>query len=220
MHSTTSSLGVCLTEGSRVLDRTTFPPGRKHVEYLAPAIDDLTRRLTLDLRSIDGFGVAKGPGSFSGIRVGMALIKGLVLVLKKPVVGLSSLEILAFGALKDGEVGAAVVDARRKEVYTAIYAREGTMVRCLDQPRLIPHSRLGALADEFGAGLIITGEPPFWNEAEPVTHEVRQVDPGELASWCAFLADRYIENGLADSLHSLVPLYVRRSDAEEKRVSE
>lgn len=218
MHSTTSRLGVCLTDGDRVLGSTVFPPGRKHVEHLAAGIDELTRGLQADLKSIDGFGVAKGPGSFSGIRVGMALIKGLVLVLRKPVAGLSSLEILAWGGLKDGEIGAAVIDARRNEVYTAVYAKQGKELRCLDQPRLIPQRRLGALAQEFGAEVIVSGAPPFWGEPEGMPRQVRQLDPEDQATWCAQLARRYIESGCSDGLHQLVPLYVRRSDAEEKRV--
>ncbi len=189
------------------------------MEQLAPGIEDLTRRLNVSLQSIDGFGVAKGPGSFSGIRVGMALVKGLCLVLQRPVVGVSSLEILAWGGLQDGEIGAAVIDARRKELYTSVYAREGSKLRCLSQPALIPHARLRSVAQEFGAGVIVTGESPFWEDQEIMSFAVRQIDPENQPVWCAELARAYIDSGTWDGLHQLVPLYVRRSDAEEKRAS-
>ena len=77
--------------------------------------------------AIDGFGVAIGPGSFSGTRVGLATIKGMALALGKPVAGISSLDILAWQALKDGEWGAPVIDARRGEIYTAFYRKSEEM---------------------------------------------------------------------------------------------
>lgn len=217
VHSTTSRLGVCLSEDDRVLGAITFPPDRKHLENLAPGIEELSDRLKVDVASIDGFGVAKGPGSFSGIRVGMALIKGMALVLKKPVAGISSLDILAWCGAEEGQTAVAVIDARRKEAYTSVHKKEGNRLQPLDHPRLIPYAGLGDLADRFGARVIVSGEMPFWEETAGGPWEVRVTDPQELAVGCAHLTRQCLQSGESDPLHLLVPLYVRRSDAEERR---
>ena len=128
VHSTSASLSVAITENRVVLREVILPPDRKHLENLAPLIRDLTAELHLSVLDFDGFGVAMGPGTFSGTRVGLATIKGMALALAKPVAGISSLDILAWQALKDGEWGASVIDARRGEIYTAFYRKSGEKV--------------------------------------------------------------------------------------------
>jgi tRNA threonylcarbamoyladenosine biosynthesis protein TsaB len=130
-------LSVAITENRVVLREVILPPDRKHLENLAPLIRDLTAELHVSVLGIDGFGVALGPGSFSGTRVGLATIKGMALALAKPVAGISSLDILAWQALKDGEWGAPVIDARRGEIYTAFYRKSGEEVMLVAGPMLI-----------------------------------------------------------------------------------
>lgn len=110
-----------LTQDGEVLAEVALKSQENHSARLLPSIDWVLQRLQLSLDDIDAFGVVTGPGSFTGLRVGLATIKGFAWSLKKPVVGISSLEVLARG---HGETSLTVIpmlDARRGKVYAAGY---------------------------------------------------------------------------------------------------
>jgi tRNA threonylcarbamoyladenosine biosynthesis protein TsaB len=214
VHSTTPVLGIACAEDDRVLGEVVLPPGRRHLEYLAVTIRDLVVKLRINLAEMDGFGVAIGPGSFSGIRVGLATIKGMALALSKPVVGVSCLDILAWQGLREGETGAAVIDAKRGELYCAVYARNENRLQLLDAPQLIGSDELLDLMRRGGASVLISGDQ---DQVHTYGHAgvLRMESPSAVA--CAQLALESLRRGEADELHALKPLYIRRSDAEEKR---
>jgi len=171
----------------------------------------------LSVLDIDGFGVAMGPGSFSGTRVGLAMIKGMALALAKPVAGVSSLDILAWQALKDGEWGAPVIDARRGEIYTAFYRKSGDNVMLIAGPMLIKAEEFSQHAEKFSGELLLCGDPVLDHLVESIPHLVRSPVADPSAAACALIAYERIRQGNADDLHLLTPLYIRRSDAEEKK---
>lgn len=96
--------------------------GIRHTELLMPTIKKALRASKLSLSEVDYFAVGLGPGSFTGLRVGLATIKGFALALKKPVVGLSTLDILALNCLPaDSRFVSPLIDAKRKLLFTALY---------------------------------------------------------------------------------------------------
>ncbi|MFH1339101.1 MAG: tRNA (adenosine(37)-N6)-threonylcarbamoyltransferase complex dimerization subunit type 1 TsaB [Candidatus Omnitrophota bacterium] len=96
--------------------------GIRHTELLLPTIKKALARAKLSLKQIDYLAVGLGPGSFTGLRIGLATIKGFAAALEKPVVGLPALDILARNALPaNGEIVCPVIDARRNLVYSALY---------------------------------------------------------------------------------------------------
>ncbi len=214
VHTTSSRLGVAVAEPERVRREIVLPPSKEHLENLAPTIQTLTRELGLNLTDIHGFAVAIGPGSFSGIRIGLATIKGVALALNKPVVGISSLEILAAEGLSVGETGAAIIDARRHEVYIAAYQRtnHGLLVRT--SPRLMGVDAVEDTLNRFTNGsLIITGEPVDGLSDKP---SISFRPTSHSAARCALLGCERLLKNQADNLHELGPVYIRKSDAEEK----
>lgn len=217
VHSTSASLSVAITENRSILHEVVLPPDRKHLEQLAPLIRDLTAELHLSVLDIDGFGVAMGPGSFSGTRVGLATIKGMALALAKPVVGISSLEILAWQALKEGERGAPVIDARRGEIYTAFYKKSGERLALVSGPMLIRAEEFSQYAEKVSGGLLLCGDPVLDHLVGSIPNLVRSPVAAPSAAACALIAYERIRQGKADDLHLLTPLYIRRSDAEEKK---
>ena len=219
VHSTSASLSVAVTDRRLVLREIILPPDRKHLENLAPLIRDLAAGLHLSVLDIDGFGVAMGPGSFSGTRVGLAMIKGMALALAKPVAGVSSLDILAWQALKDGEWGAPVIDARRGEIYTAFYRKSGDNVMLIAGPMLIKAEEFSQHADKVSGKLLLCGDPVLDQLVESIPNLARSPVAAPSAAACALLAYERIRQGNADDLHLLTPLYIRRSDAEEKKRS-
>jgi tRNA threonylcarbamoyladenosine biosynthesis protein TsaB len=217
VHSSTPRLGLAIVRDGEVAAEEILPSGREHLENIAPVVQRVMARLGTGLESLAGFGVAVGPGSFSGIRVGMSFVKGLALALKKPVVGISSLEILARQTLDDREYGAAIIDARRGEVYASVYRRvDGRLMR-LDQPRLIPAAEFHLYARRFSQQLVLCGDPVIEILRESMTESVRAVIAPPSPGVCAQIAWELLKEGKGCTVHSLSPLYIRRSDAEEKR---
>ncbi len=217
VHSSTPHLGVAVTENGRTLAEIILPPGREHLENLAPTIEELRRLSNFHFRDLDGLGVAVGPGSFSGIRVGLATIKGMALALNIPVAGIPSLEVLAWDALHDGELGAPVIDAKRGEIYTGIYRKQRHDLIAIEGPMLLRIDRFAVLLDSFGGSVRICGDHVADVGPGPLVNPAggRGVPPSP--STCARLAESRIRSGRADNIHALAPLYIRHSDAEEKK---
>ncbi len=112
-------LGACsaaLTEGGRLLAARSEPMDRGHQERLAPLVAEVVGAAGVAFGRIERIAVTTGPGSFTGLRVGLAFAKGLGLALERPVVGVGTLQALAASASEAGLV-AAIVDARREQVY-------------------------------------------------------------------------------------------------------
>lgn len=218
IHSTSAQLGIAVTRDGTVLEEIIFPPGREHLENLAPAIRQVLNNQRLALGDFDGFSASIGPGSFSGIRIGLATVKGMALALSKPVVGISSLEVLAWQALPEGKSGVCIIDARRSEMYAATYRKDQGELSLLRGPMLIKMDTLSGLADRLDQGsVLVCGDTA-------IVEAVTRSDPRFVAgaptypspSVLALLAERYFSSGKSQGVHTLTPLYVRRSDAEEK----
>jgi len=217
VHTTTPCLSVAVVEDGRLLAERTLPPGREHLENLVPLIKTVIAELRLTLKQIDGLAVAVGPGSFSGIRVGMSVVKGIALALCKPAVGISSLEILASGRLHIGEIGVAVIDARRGESYAALYEKRDNGLILLEGPMLTKTENLLKTVGERPGKLAVCTGQEMLDLHGPEDTDVRRVGLTGSAAICALLAEQRLRGGDAGSVHMLAPLYVRRSDAEQKK---
>ncbi len=172
------------------------PQGFSHV--LFANLEGLLARQGVDLREIDLFAAASGPGSFTGVRVGLSAIKGLAEVCGKRVVALSNLEVLAeFGT---SDMRAVVIDAHRGEVYAAVYDRDG---RAIVPEVVLPFDKLLKLLPEG---------PVEWISQDPLPalqYPIIQA-PRALAGAIAKLSRRNIPQDPA----AIEANYVRRSDAE------
>ena len=142
-----ASASVALTDGETLIAQSFQNCGLTHSRTLLPMAESLLANCGIPLCAVDGFAVAAGPGSFTGIRIGTATVKGLAFGLERPCVGVSTLEAMARGL--EGLEGSlcCVMDARAGQVYNAMFTLEsGTLLRlCPD--RAIP---LSELAEEIG----------------------------------------------------------------------
>jgi len=100
--------------------------GRGHDIYLIEHIDRILKALKMKIKDIDYLAVGLGPGSFTGLRIGLSTVKGLSLVLKKKIVGISTLELIAYNALDLEDVSyiCPIIDAKRKLLYTSVYQKD------------------------------------------------------------------------------------------------
>ena len=192
-----------------------------HSTRLVPAIQALLKEARLDLNKIDGMAVSLGPGSFTGLRVGLSAVKGLALAAERPVVGVPTLDALAFNLPFTPYVICPLVDARKGEVYTALYKDgEGGRVEQLTPYQVVaPLDLLEKLPLQetifLGDGVEVYGE--LIEErlgvkvlfAPPHLRFLR-------GSTVAEIGLQRFKKGETDDISSMVPIYVRPSDAEIK----
>lgn len=126
-----------------------------HSQTIMPMIDELLKKVSLDISDIDIFACSEGPGSFTGLRIGIGTIKGLAYGLNKPVVGVSTLEALAHNIAFTDCVIAPVMDARRGQVYNALYKWNNGKLDCLKEPRALS---IEELCEELTEKTIFVGD--------------------------------------------------------------
>ncbi|MCA1561145.1 MAG: tRNA (adenosine(37)-N6)-threonylcarbamoyltransferase complex dimerization subunit type 1 TsaB [Acidobacteria bacterium] len=233
---TTSRGGsLAIARGGTLLEERIGDPARSHGERLPGDIVALLDRHGVRLTDIDLYGVAAGPGSFTGLRVGIATVQGLALVNGRPAVGVSALDALAHAvAGHEAARGAAAIgvwlDAQRGEVFSALYEPDttangrGTGVPGLRQhePAAVasPSATLAAWAAHLNRmPLCFAGDAAIAAGALlRAAARVRIIEPTpSLAGAVADLARRHAAAGHAVAPHAIVPIYLRRSDAEIAR---
>lgn len=119
-----ASASVCLADGDTVLDTATNPSGKESAAWLHTAVQAILLKNDIPIHKIEAVAVSAGPGSYTGLRVGMATAKGLCYALKIPLIAVSTLRMMAASAQSSATVGqllSPMIDARRMEVFTALY---------------------------------------------------------------------------------------------------
>ncbi|MBA3605611.1 MAG: tRNA (adenosine(37)-N6)-threonylcarbamoyltransferase complex dimerization subunit type 1 TsaB [Actinomycetota bacterium] len=134
----TEQIGVALGGHEGVIARLEVARGRRHAEILAPAIDFLCAQADIGLDELGLIAVDVGPGLFTGMRVGLATAKALALALRLPMIGISSLDLLAFPHRRADRVVVPVIDARKGEVFYAMYRQVPGGLQQVVAPRVGP----------------------------------------------------------------------------------
>ena len=219
LDSTAKVASVALSDDGRLLGEYTINNGNTHSETLLPMIEAMLGQLDLTVDDVDAFAVAAGPGSFTGVRIGAATIKGLAFGSGKPCVGVSTLEALAKNpALPNGLI-CPVMNARRNQVYTAIFrAENGHLVRLLPDSA-IAISELDEILSQYDEPVTLCGDgydvtlPLLTHPVTPLCERLRHQSAFNVAL-CAMEA---IDRGEAVSDTALAPTYLRLSQAERER---
>ena len=217
-ESSAKAASVALVEDGRLISQYSQCSGLTHSRTLLPMAEDMLKNAELSLDKVDLFAVAHGPGSFTGVRIGVSTVKGLAWAADKPCVGVSTLEAMAWHGLAAGGFVCPVMDARRSQVYNALFKVEnGKPVRlCEDRP-----IALSQLAEELRA----LNAPAFLigDGAELAEKYLREqaihctVAPENLrwqSAWGVAMAAMDKAPGNADAL---LPVYLRLSQAERER---
>ena len=177
---------------------------------LIPQISALLQKHSLNKQQIDAFAVVTGPGSFTGLRVGLAAIKALAEILQKPIAAVSLLEALACAAETSGRV-IATIDAGRGEIYTGTYDLQGGRASCVAE-QLLTTNELLALA---AGRRIVTSDSKLAETLRDVNATV-QITPYPKADLVARVGFQKLQAGERVTPEALDATYIRRSDAEIK----
>ncbi len=156
--STAVTASVAVAEDERLLAEITLNNGNTHSETLLPMAEALFRMLSLTAEDIDLFAVSSGPGSFTGVRIGAATLKGMAFGRGKPCVGVSTLEALAYNLRTHKGIICPVMNARRSQVYTAIFESDGEKLARLTEDMAIAAEELDERLSSYNSPVYLVGD--------------------------------------------------------------
>lgn len=151
IETSTEVCSVSISGDGKKLFQKESTEGLNHSEYLTVFIEELFQENNLRVKDLDAVAVSKGPGSYTGLRIGVSVAKGLCYALNIPLIAISTLESMAFyiaqnlhkyyGGLKDENLlFCPMIDARRMEVYTSLFNMKGEMIRTIEAEIIDEHS--------------------------------------------------------------------------------
>ncbi len=218
IDTSTAQVSVAIGDGGAVLGALQLTGGRRHAEQLAPAIDHLRRELGVDLDHLAVIAVGIGPGLFTGLRVGVTTAKVMAQALRIPVVGIPSLDLVAYPLRHADRLIVAVLDARRREVFAARYRPvPGGVQRVSGYEVFVPAELVAELSTE-PEPILLAGDGVDRFRSEFAALEHAEIAGGEFAapSVAALvqLATARAEREEFEQPVELRPLYLRQSDAE------
>jgi tRNA threonylcarbamoyladenosine biosynthesis protein TsaB len=220
VDTSTTSGSIALTNEGTLVAEMSEPKVEAHAKWLMRSIDELFSTIEPTIEDVDLFAIANGPGSFTGLRIGVSTIKALAWSLDRPVVGVSTLSALAMNITEVGALICPVLDARKKELYTALYriSVAGGLEEVMADRAIAPE-KLFAEIDRLSGG-----ESPIFLglglEAykEQIESSVKGAvfAPEELWRIKAVNVARLATGERAKEVEAseLAPLYKRRSEAE------
>ncbi len=221
LDSSATVASVALSEDGRLLAEFTVNNGNTHSETLLPMVESLLKTYGTEPSEIDVFAATTGPGSFTGVRIGAATVKGLAFGSGKPCIEVSTLEAIAENlAARDGLI-CPVMNARRSQVYTALFRSEGGMLTRLMDDSAISIEELDGLLSGYGEpisfagdGYGITLEGLRATEALDTPERLRYQSAASVGA----VAYRHLLSGDSVSDKELKVTYLRPSQAERTRM--
>ncbi len=220
---------VAVVDGDRLLAETFVNTSNTHSETLLPMAAEALGRAELTADDIDMFAVTTGPGSFTGVRIGVSMIKGLAFGKNKPCVGVSTLDALAWGLKELKGIIVPVMDARRCGLYNAVFVSDGKRLERLTPDKLdLPQdlaSEVLALAKENRMNVYFAGDG--YDKAMSVSDGARvKPTPASLRLLGAYSVamaalDKYesAENASDYTDTALAAVYIRPTEAERERLA-
>jgi tRNA threonylcarbamoyladenosine biosynthesis protein TsaB len=216
IDTSTTACSAALSDGEKIIGEFVLDTDRTLSKQLLKQIECILRCAGMSVSDLDGFGVTLGPGSFTGLRVGIATVKGLAIATDKPVTGFSSLAMLAMNLPWSAYQICPMLDARKNEVYTGLYRCEGVPGVISEDCVLSPAEFLDSIAETtvfLGSGAVRYRElieSRLGKKAVFAPFYCNQPS----ASVGAMLAFHAFSQGKTIPLAVLNPEYIRQSEAE------
>ncbi|MBM7624047.1 tRNA (adenosine(37)-N6)-threonylcarbamoyltransferase complex dimerization subunit type 1 TsaB [Sporohalobacter salinus] len=222
LDSSTSVGAVCLYRDREVIAEYNLNLDETHSQRLMPQIVRIFEDARLEINDLEGITVGIGPGSFTGIRIGLATAKSLAHSLRIPLVGVSTLEVLASNILHTEKYICSMLDARRKRVYTCIYQgenEEGLKEKLISEKMMKVEDLLTLLEERYDQDIIFVGKGAkeyqevikdrLESQAE-ISFENNLIEGKNLAR----IGSIKLKTDKEDRLMELKPKYLKRSQAE------
>lgn len=228
MDSSGMVASVAIVENGVTKAEYTINNKKTHSQTLLPMLDEVSKMLEEDMSDIDAIAVAAGPGSFTGLRIGSATVKGLAMAYNKPIVPVSTVAGLAANMWGTSMLVCPIMDARRSQTYTGVFEFKKQDDTCVMNTILeecaVPIESLIDKLNELGRDVVFLGDgvPVFSEKIKELCKVPYVFAPANMnrqrASSVAMLGEIGFEEGKAVSATEHVPEYLRLSQAERERV--
>lgn len=221
IDSATQAATCTVMDDNKLLGEITFNYKKQHSVILMTMIDNMLNTVNLKVEDLDGFVVSKGPGSFTGLRIGMSIIKGLSEGSKKPFVSVSSLDALAHNMAYSSGIICPVLDALRDNVYTALYTFENDTLKRLTDYDAMHITELLELLKTYNSKVTFIGDATFkFKDFFQENLEDAHFAPAHLnlvrSSSLCDIGMKLLKSGVEDDLITSKPIYIRKSQAERE----
>lgn len=218
---------VAVIEDDLLIAEYTIQYKKTHSQTLLPMLDEIKKMIDLDFEQIDAIAVAAGPGSFTGLRIGSATAKGLAFAMKKPIIGVPTLDGLAYNLYGTDKIVCPIMDARRSQVYTGIYefAKEDSeyTLHVIKEQCAVAFDEIAQALNELGKEVIFLGDgvPVFSDRMKEVMKVPYTFAPAHMnrqrAGSIGVLGSIYYKQGKIQKAEEHAPEYLRLSQAERER---
>jgi len=221
LDSATESATAAIIDEDKLLGEITFNYKKQHSTIMMPMIDTLLTSTDLSIEDIDGFVVSKGPGSFTGLRIGMATIKGLAQPTGKPFVSISTLDALANNLFFSTGVICPIMDALRGNVYTNFYKVCNGSLEALGESEILSIEELINKLKNYNEPIHFMGDGTYkFKETLAENLNNAYFTPTHLnvvkASSLGEIGLRRLKNGEKEDVFTSAPIYLRPSQAERE----
>jgi len=220
LDSTADVCTAAICEDDRLIAEMTVNTGNTHSQTLLPVVEQILKISEIDIDEIDAFACSTGPGSFTGVRIGAATIKGIAYGKNKPCISVSTLDALAYNLVGYNGIICPVMNARRNQVYNALFECSNGVITRLCPDRALSIEELDEELADYdkpvylcGDGYSIT-EKGFKLTKIQFVPERQRIQSGYSVACCAL--EKY-RSGEALTDAELVPIYLRPSQAERER---
>lgn len=212
--------GIGLIDHGKIISDYLLNIPVTHSERLLEAIEMVLKGARFKIENLDGWAISLGPGSFTGLRIGVSTVKGLALATEKPVAGVPTLDVLASQVTPTPHLICPILDAKKKEVYAAFYQydQNHSLKRLTPYQSIRPEDlikKIEAPTIFLGEGVNLYGE--FIQKSLPTLSifppPILQVSHGSMV---AKLGAELLQRGESLDLFNFTPIYVRASEAEMK----
>jgi len=217
---------VAVVEDDSMIAEYTINYKKTHSQTLMPMLDEIIKMTDIDLSTIEAIAVAAGPGSFTGLRIGSATAKGMGLALNIPVIGVPTVDALAYNLWDTGKIICPIMDARREQVYTGIYEFEDGEYKVLEPQMAVSVKELIDKLNAIGREVIFLGDGvPVYKELidslakVPVSYAPAHMSR-QRAGAVGVLGIKLYKEGKYETAAEHKPEYLRLSQAERERLEQ
>ena len=221
VDSSSSTATCALVKEDKILGEINLNDKKEHSVILMDLIDSLLSRCNLTLDDVDGFAISEGPGSFTGLRIGMATIKGLAFRSNKPCLAISTLDTLAYNVINFNGIICPIMDALRGNVYTNLYKNNNGKLEAISEANCLSIEELVSILKEKNEPIIFLGDG-LVKHKDYLLENLNNLSFAPLnsnypkASSLGELALQLFNSGETQELNKIAPVYLRKSQAERE----
>jgi tRNA threonylcarbamoyladenosine biosynthesis protein TsaB len=220
IDTSSSNCSVAVVRDNITLGEVNINYNLQHSVLLMPLVEELLEKLQMKPKDLTAITVSVGPGSFTGLRIGLAAAKGMALALDIPIYSADAMSILAYGAFGYQGIIIPMVDALRNGYYTGMYTFKGGKLVTLMEPTILTLDELLERVKDEPREILIMGDILSKNTSTETLKTKSHIilAPQNLnipkAASIPYLLEDKIMNGECEDIYTLVPLYMRKSQAE------